>query len=194
MPYLPAQRGRAKGCGHPGHGSRLPPPASHLPSPAVALSAPTRGPVVLDEALIRPYYRAWEKKRRSPHARYRQGTAVPYDLSEQLPDPDLATPMLGMSILPYGIGLLVLLAAVVTLTRTGGAILLTVASAMSHDLYAKLMVPNATERAKVTAGRIGVVVFSIIPVFLALRQLSLNPWKAACCAAPGVHAGCVADA
>ncbi|WP_436891841.1 hypothetical protein [Nocardiopsis dassonvillei] len=46
--------------------------------------------MVLDEALIRPYYRAWEKKRRRPHDRYRQGTAVPYDLSEQLPDPDLA--------------------------------------------------------------------------------------------------------
>jgi SSS family transporter len=97
--------------------------------------------------------------------------AVPH-----LPDPDLATPMLGMSILPYWIGLLVLLAAVVTLTRTGGAILLTVASAMSHDLYGKLMVPNATERAKVAAGRIGVVVFSVIPVFLALRQLSLVNW------------------
>jgi SSS family transporter len=97
--------------------------------------------------------------------------AVPH-----LPDPDLATPMLGMSILPYWIGLLVLLAAVVTLTRTGGAILLTVASAMSHDLYAKLMVPNASERAKVAAGRIGVVVFSVIPVMLALRQLGLVNW------------------
>ena len=97
--------------------------------------------------------------------------AVPH-----LPDPDLATPMLGMSILPFWIGLFVLMAAVVTFTRTGGAILLTVASAMSHDLYAKLMVPNATERAKVLAGRIAVVTFSVIPVVLALRQLSLVNW------------------
>ncbi|HJU76259.1 MAG TPA: sodium:solute symporter family protein [Gemmatimonadaceae bacterium] len=97
--------------------------------------------------------------------------AVPH-----LPDPDLATPMLGMSILPFWIGLLVLLAAVVTFTRTGGAILLTVASAMSHDLYAKLIAPNASETAKVAAGRIGVVVFSVIPVALALRQLSLVNW------------------
>jgi Na+/proline symporter len=64
----------------------------------------------------------------------------------------------------------------VTLTRTGGAILLTVASAMSHDLYGKLIVPNASERARVAAGRIGVVIFSVIPVFLALRQLSLVNW------------------
>lgn len=97
--------------------------------------------------------------------------AVPH-----LPDPDLATPMLGMSILPVWIGLLVLMAAVVTFTRTGGAILLTVASAMSHDLYGKLMVPNAGEEAKVRAGRIAVVVFSVIPVLLALRQLSLVNW------------------
>ena len=97
--------------------------------------------------------------------------AVPH-----LPDPDLATPMLGMSILPFWIGLFVLMAAVVTFTRTGGAILLTVASAMSHDLYAKLMVPNASERAKVLAGRIAVVTFSVIPVMLALRQLSLVNW------------------
>ena len=97
--------------------------------------------------------------------------AVPH-----LPDPDLATPMLGMSILPFWIGLLVLMAAVVTFTRTGGAILLTVASAMSHDLYAKLMKPNASERAKVLAGRIAVVTFSVIPVMLALRQLSLVNW------------------
>lgn len=97
--------------------------------------------------------------------------AVPH-----LPDPDLATPMLGMSILPFWIGLLVLMAAVVTFTRTGGAILLTVASAMSHDLYAKLIAPNASERAKVVAGRLGVLTFSVIPVMLALRQLGLVNW------------------
>lgn len=97
--------------------------------------------------------------------------AVPH-----LPDADLATPMLGMSILPFWIGLLVLMAAVVTFTRSGGAILLTVASAMSHDLYAKLIRPNASERAKVVAGRLGVLTFSVIPVMLALRQLSLVNW------------------
>jgi SSS family transporter len=93
---------------------------------------------------------------------------VPY-----LPEPDLGTPMLGMSVLPFGIGMLVLLAAVVTFTRTGGAILLTVASAVSHDLYGKLIAPRASDRAKVRAGRIAVVLFSAIPVALAVRQLSL---------------------
>ena len=91
----------------------------------------------------------------------------------QLPAPDLATPVLGMSILPPWIGLLVLLAAVVTFTRTGGAILLTVASAVSHDIYVELFRPAASERAKVLASRLAVITFSAIPVALALRQFDL---------------------
>ena len=91
----------------------------------------------------------------------------------QLPTPDLATPVLGMSILPPWIGLLVLLAAVVTLTRTGGAILLTVASAVSHDLFVELFKPTASERARVLASRLAVILFSAIPVALALRQFDL---------------------
>jgi Na+/proline symporter len=90
-----------------------------------------------------------------------------------LPDPDLGTPMLGTSVLPFGIGLLVLLAAVVTFTRTGGAILLTAASAVSHDLYGRLLVPHADDRARVRAGRIAVVLFSAIPVMLAFQRLAL---------------------
>ncbi|MFN8061741.1 MAG: sodium:solute symporter family protein [Vicinamibacterales bacterium] len=94
-------------------------------------------------------------------------------LVPHLPEPDLGTPMLGTSILPFGIGLLVLLAAVVTFTRTGGAILLTVASAVSHDLYGTLVAPGATDRAKVLVGRGAVLLFSAIPVALAFRQLTL---------------------
>ncbi|MFN8669949.1 MAG: sodium:solute symporter family protein [Gemmatimonadaceae bacterium] len=90
-----------------------------------------------------------------------------------LPQADLATPVLGMSVLPSAVGQLVLLAAVVTFTRTGGAILLTVASAVSHDIYAELLVPGASEKAKVLASRVAVVTFSAIPVMLAYRQLSL---------------------
>jgi Na+/proline symporter len=90
-----------------------------------------------------------------------------------LPEPDLATPMLGMSVLPLWLGMLVLLAAVVTFTRTGGAILLTVASAVSHDIYGKLLRPDASDRSKVLVARIAVLVFSLIPVVIALRKLSL---------------------
>jgi SSS family transporter len=91
----------------------------------------------------------------------------------QLPSPDMATPVLGMSVLPPWIGLFVLLAAVVTFTRTGGAILLTVASAVSHDIYAELLRPQASEKAKVFASRTAVVTFSVIPVLLAFQKFDL---------------------
>jgi Na+/proline symporter len=94
--------------------------------------------------------------------------AVPF-----LPEPDLAMPTLGLSVLPFWTGMLVLLAAVVTFTRTGGAILLTVASAMSHDIYGKLLRPGASEQAKVRAARISVLAFSFVPVAIALRKLDL---------------------
>jgi Na+(H+)/acetate symporter ActP len=94
-------------------------------------------------------------------------------LVPQLPEPDLGTAFLGTSILPFWSGLLVLVAAVVTFTRTGGAILLTVASAVSHDLYGALVAPGASAEAKVRVGRCAVVLFSAIPVVLALRQLAL---------------------
>ena len=89
-----------------------------------------------------------------------------------LAEPDLAMPMLGMSVLPFGIGLLVLLAAVVTFSRTGGAILLTVSAAVSHDLYGALLVPGASDARKTLVGRIAVICFSAIPVALALHQLA----------------------
>lgn len=91
----------------------------------------------------------------------------------QLPTPDLGTPVLGMQVLPPWIGLLVLLAAVVTFTRTGGAILLTVAAAVSHDIYGELIKPDASDRTKVLVSRISVVAFSAIPVALAFQKLAL---------------------
>jgi Na+/proline symporter len=90
-----------------------------------------------------------------------------------LPSADLATPVLGMSVLPFWVGMLVLIAAVVTFTRTGGAILLTMASAMSHDIYGKMLRPTASEQSRVRAGRIAVLVFSFIPVVIALQRLDL---------------------
>lgn len=90
-----------------------------------------------------------------------------------LPNADLATPVLGSSILPVWLGMLVLLGIVVTFTRTGGAVLLTAASALSHDLYVKFLRPAADEREKVLAARVAVVLMAILPVLIALAKLDL---------------------
>lgn len=94
-------------------------------------------------------------------------------LMPYLGDPDLATPVLGMSILPMWMGAIVLLAVVVTLTRTGGAVLLTIASAISHDIYLHFFRPTASEPQKVFASRAAVVTLGALPVAIALRQLDL---------------------
>src|SRR5262245_19247015 len=46
-------------------------------------------------------------------------------------------------------------------------------AAVSHDLYGALVAPGASAQAKVRVGRCAVVLFSAIPVLLALRQLAL---------------------
>jgi SSS family transporter len=90
-----------------------------------------------------------------------------------LPNADLATPVLGTNVLPVWVGMLVLLGVVVTFTRTGGAVLLTAASALSHDIYVKLLRPAASEREKVIAARTAVVLVAVIPVVIALGKLDL---------------------
>jgi SSS family transporter len=90
-----------------------------------------------------------------------------------LPNADLATPVLGTSILPVWVGMAVLLGVVVTFTRTGGAVLLTAASALSHDLYIKLWRPSASEREKVVAARTAVALMAVLPVLIALGKLDL---------------------
>jgi len=81
--------------------------------------------------------------------------------------------MLGTNILPVWVGMLVLLGVVVTFTRTGGAVLLTASSALSHDIYVKLLRPAAGEGEKLIAARSAVVLVAILPVVIALGKLDL---------------------
>jgi len=90
-----------------------------------------------------------------------------------LPNADLATPVLGTNILPVWVGMLVLLGVVVTFTRTGGAVLLTAASALSHDMYVKLLRPAASEAEKLIAARTAVLLVAVLPVLIALGKLDL---------------------
>lgn len=93
---------------------------------------------------------------------------VPY-----LPNPDLATPVLGSEILPVWIGSIVLVAVIATLTRTAGALLLTSASEISHDIYVHFLRPTAAEKEKVLVNRVAVVTLGIIPVVVAFFQFDL---------------------
>ena len=90
-----------------------------------------------------------------------------------LPNADLATPVLGLYILPVWIGFLLLFAVIVTLTRTGGALLLTSASAVSHDIVLRFFRPGASETEKLVVHRIAIAILAIVPVVIALIRLDL---------------------
>lgn len=90
-----------------------------------------------------------------------------------LANADLATPVLGLYILPAGIGFLLLFAVIVTLTRTGGALLLTSASAVSHDIFLHFFHRAASEKQKLIVHRIAIAFLAVIPIIVALIRLDL---------------------
>ena len=95
------------------------------------------------------------------------------NLMPYLSNPDLAMPTLGLHLLPTWIGVLILLAVVVTLTRTGGALLLTSASSFSHDVYLHFLRPRASEREKLAVHRTMIALLALAPIPIALARLDL---------------------
>ena len=95
------------------------------------------------------------------------------NLMPYLSNPDLATPTLGLDILPEWMGVLLLLAVVVTLTRTGGALLLTSASSFSHDVYLHFLRPKASEREKLLVHRVMIGLLALAPISIAFAKLDL---------------------
>jgi len=68
---------------------------------------------------------------------------------------------------------LLLLAVVVTLTRTGGALLLTSASSFSHDVYLHFLRPKASEQEKLIVHRVMIGLLSLAPISIAFAKLDL---------------------
>jgi Na+/proline symporter len=68
---------------------------------------------------------------------------------------------------------LLLLAVVVTLTRTGGALLLTSASSFSHDVYLHFLRPKASEREKLAVHRTMIGLLALAPLGIAFARLDL---------------------
>ncbi len=95
------------------------------------------------------------------------------NLMPYLSSPDLAVPTLGLHVLPPWMGVLLLLAVVVTLTRTGGALLLTSASSFSHDVYLHFLRPKAPEREKLMVHRVMIGLLALAPISIAFAKLDL---------------------
>ena len=95
-------------------------------------------------------------------------TLFPY-----MPTPDIASTIMAINILPPIVGSLIILAILSAIMSTVSGIMMVSASAFSHDFYATMIKPNASDREKMKVNRIAVLVLGIIPIFLALRQLDI---------------------
>ncbi|MFJ7727507.1 sodium:solute symporter [Neobacillus sp. NPDC097160] len=90
-----------------------------------------------------------------------------------MPTPDIASTIMAINILPPVVGSLIILAILSAIMSTVSGIMMVSASAFSHDFYATMIKPNASDSEKMKVNRIAVLVLGIIPIFLALRQLDI---------------------
>ncbi|KIL48488.1 hypothetical protein KP78_15710 [Jeotgalibacillus soli] len=87
--------------------------------------------------------------------------------------PDIASTIMAINILPPVVGSLIILAILSAIMSTVSGIMMVSASAFSHDFYATMIKPNATEREKMNVNRLAVLILGIIPIFLALKKLDI---------------------
>lgn len=87
-----------------------------------------------------------------------------------LPSPDQASSILASSVMPPLAGALFLVGMMSAIMSTVNSILIVTAGAFSHDLYARLINPRATERQLLSVNRVAIVVLGIVPVYFALQR------------------------
>lgn len=89
-------------------------------------------------------------------------------LYPQLTSPDLASVIMSIGVLGPVLGALVIGAVLSAMLSTVDSIMIVSAGAIAHDIYAKLVNPEASEHRKLWANRLAVVFVGIVPFFLAL--------------------------
>jgi Na+/proline symporter len=87
-------------------------------------------------------------------------------LFPQLARWDLASPTIASSVLPPLLGGLLLSALLAAMMSTTDSLLLTAGSAVAHDIYAKIINPQATEKQKLFIGRVVSLIVGVIPFLL----------------------------
>jgi SSS family transporter len=95
-------------------------------------------------------------------------TLYPY-----MPTPDIASTILAVNILPPIVGSLIILAIIAAIMSTVSGIMMVSASAFSHDFYATMIKPKATDKERMMVNRLAVLILGIIPVFLAMKQMDI---------------------
>ena len=89
-------------------------------------------------------------------------------LFPNLPNGDLAMPLVAKTVLPTFIGTLMLAAITSAMMSTVDSLLLVAGAALSEDLFQSLIKPSATKQERLRVGRIGIFIVGVIPLFLIL--------------------------
>jgi SSS family solute:Na+ symporter len=97
-------------------------------------------------------------------------------LMPELADPELATPYMIMTLLPVGLGGLVIAAYIATLMSTADSCLIGPVAIFTNDIYKKLLNPNASDAQLIKVARISTIIlgaFTIACAFLVPNILDL---------------------
>jgi len=94
-------------------------------------------------------------------------------LFPELPNPDLASSVMALQVLTPVAGSLLLVGALSAIMSTCDSIMIISASGISHDLYGKLLRPDATEPEKLRINRWSVLLVGSVPIALTFVDLGL---------------------
>jgi SSS family transporter len=87
-----------------------------------------------------------------------------------LPSADQASSILAASVMSPLAGALFLVGMMSAIMSTVNSILIVTGGAFAHDLYARLINRNATQRQLLMMNRLGIIVLGVVPVWFALQK------------------------
>lgn len=94
-------------------------------------------------------------------------------LYPQLVVADAASTVFANQVLPPFVGALVLTAVLAAIMSTVDSVLLVTGPAISHDIYFRMINPQASDRTRIVVDRWTMVIVGIIPILLTLRRLDI---------------------
>ncbi len=87
---------------------------------------------------------------------------------------DQASSVMAMNVLPPIAGSLFIVAMISAIMSNVNSILLVVSAGVSHDLYAKMINPQATEKRRLLFNRLSIVVLSVLPVWFGCNATPMS--------------------
>jgi SSS family transporter len=85
---------------------------------------------------------------------------------------DQASSVMALSVLSPLTGSLFIVAMISAIMSSSNAILLVVSAGVSHDIYGKLLRPEASDRSRLMLNRLSILVLGAVPIWFALRRFT----------------------